>query len=331
MKQVRAFLIIFLYAFMSLSANAANYCNLLWSNNTLPSASLNITFDGNTSQVFPLDFQAGGISTVIKRYAENMSISKPVTVDGISRYWIQYPEEWQETSEGLKYRILSDLDIAPIQARGVMTIVTPSRTHRWENTYGCAAMGGSYNFETLTLSGVNIEIDRGSAWPGVYSIRLPVKIAYEENKGNYSGQNGGWKEFADAIRSFLVVDSNNVNITIISKCDVGEQNLSINMGDNITPEEAKNGVEKQINVSITCNALAKVSLSLKATDIVDGTDNKTKCGSGSCILYFDNGMSKKEVNASKGLLQVPIKVRFQDPSPVAGSFSGSAILSVEVI
>lgn len=47
-----------------------------------------------------------------------MSISKPVTVDGISRYWIQYPEEWQETSEGLKYRILSDLDIAPIQARG---------------------------------------------------------------------------------------------------------------------------------------------------------------------------------------------------------------------
>ncbi len=54
MKQVRAFLIIFLYAFMSLSANAANYCNLLWSNNTLPSASLNITFDGNTSQVFPL-------------------------------------------------------------------------------------------------------------------------------------------------------------------------------------------------------------------------------------------------------------------------------------
>lgn len=46
-----------------------------------------------------------------------------------------------------------------------MTIVTPSRTHRWENTYGCAAMGGSYNFETLTLSGVNIEIDRGSAWP----------------------------------------------------------------------------------------------------------------------------------------------------------------------
>ncbi|EHR8387269.1 nuclease PIN, partial [Escherichia coli] len=268
--------------------------------------------------------------TVIKRAAKNMDTF--VTLDGTYRYWIQYPEAWQTTPDGLKYRITSELEVSGTQTAGVKTVVTPVGYHTWVNTYGCREVGGTYDFGVASVSGVNIEIDRGTAWPGVYSIQLPVKVAYEENKGNYDGKNGsGWTEFPAAMKSFAPVDSKNISITISSKCNVGEQNLSVNMGDSITPDEAKSGVEKKVNFSLTCNAPAKVSLSLKGTDIVDGVNNKTKCGSGSCSLNFDNDSSSKILEVSQGVYQEPITVRFQDANPVAGGFSGSAVLTVDIL
>ncbi|HDP6704719.1 TPA: nuclease PIN [Escherichia coli] len=329
MKYVKKTLGISFFSLLPLSAEAESYCNLLWANNTLPSASVNVSFDGNTSGIFPLNLQAGGLSTVINRAAKNMDAF--VTLDGIYRYWIQYPEAWQTTPDGLKYRITSELEVSGTQTAGVKTVVTPVGYHTWED-YGCRDVGGTYDFRVASVSGVNIEIDRGTAWPGVYSIQLPVKVAYEENKGNYDGKNGGgWREFPVYMKSFSPVDSKGISITISSKCNVGEQSLSVNMGDNITPDEAKSGVEKKVNFSLTCNAPAKVSLSLKGTDIVDGVNNKTKCGSGSCSLNFDNGSSSKILEVNQGTYQVPITVRFQDANPVAGGFDGSAVLSVDIL
>ncbi|MCM4644293.1 nuclease PIN, partial [Escherichia coli] len=69
-----------------------------------------------------------------------------VTLDGIYRYWIQYPEEWQTSSQGLRYRIRSDLDAAGVQSPGVKTVVTPTNTYKWENTYGCRSVGETYDF-----------------------------------------------------------------------------------------------------------------------------------------------------------------------------------------
>ena len=48
-----------------------------------------------------------------------------VTLDGIYRYWIQYPEAWQTTPDGLKYRITSELEVSGTQTAGVKTVVTP--------------------------------------------------------------------------------------------------------------------------------------------------------------------------------------------------------------
>lgn len=329
MKHIKITLGISFFSLLPFSAEAESYCNLLWANNFLPSASVNVSFDGNTSGIFPLNLQAGGLSTVIKSAIKNMDSF--VTLEGTYRYWIQYPEEWQTTSDGLKYRITSELEDSGTQTAGVKTVVTPVSYHKWVNTYGCRDVGGTYNFELASVSGMKIEIDRGTAWPGVYSLQLPVKVAYEENKGNYDGKNGGgWKEFPGAMRFFSPVDSKGISITISSKCNVGEQSLSVNMGDSITPDEAKAGVEKKVNFSLTCNAPAKVSLSLKGSNIVDGVNNKTKCGSGSCSLNFDNGSSSKILEVNQGAYQVPITVRFQDANPVAGGFDGSAVLSVDI-
>ncbi|CTT83222.1 hypothetical protein [Escherichia coli] len=330
MKYIKLLPTVFFIFLFSCPAKAANYCSLLWANNSLPRASLNASLDGDYIGIFPMSLQAGGVSSVIKAYQENMNGF--VTLDGIYRYWIQYPEEWQTSSQGLRYRIRSDLDAAGVQSPGVKTVVTPANTYKWENTYGCRSVGETYDFGSATINGIKIEIDRSNSWPGVYYLNLPIKVAYEENKGNYSGQNGnGWQEYANAIRSFSPVNSDNVNITINSKCDIGEKVLNVNMGDSITPDMAKKGVEKKINVSLTCNSLAKVSLSLKGTDIIDGINNKTRCGSGSCTLNFDNGGYSKVIDVNKGLYTVPISILFQDRNAVSGNFNGSAILSVNIL
>lgn len=330
MKHIKIILKASFFILFSFSVNAARYCNLLWANKALPSATLNASFDGNNIGVFPVDLQAGGVSTVIKEYKENMTGF--VTIDGIYRYWIQYPEEWLTTSQGLKYRIRSELDAAGVQVAGVKTVVTPAIPYTWTNTFECRSVGETYDFTPAIINGIKVEIDRSNAWPGVYRLNLPIKVAYEENKGKYSGQNGnGWQEYATAIKSFSPIDSDNVSITITSKCDIGDKFLNVNMGDSITPDMAKKGVEKKVNVSVTCNSLAKASLSLKGIDIVDGVNNKTKCGTGNCILNFDNGSDNKIIDVNQGVYTVPITVRFQDQNAAPGNFEGSAVLSINIL
>ncbi len=94
---------------------------------------------------------------------------------------------------------------------------------------------------------------------GVYTLQLPLKVAYEENKGRYSGQSGGgWPEYAGAIKLFSPVNTNNVTIHITSKCELTSRYLSINIGDRITPDEARGGINKNASLSVVCNAPANI-------------------------------------------------------------------------
>ncbi|ELY3087346.1 nuclease PIN [Klebsiella aerogenes] len=317
--------------FISFASNAKVYCNLLWANNNLPGASLNVTLDGKDSGVFPLALQAGGDSTVIDQYEEDMKYG-PVTVSGMYRHWLQYPEGWKTTPEGLKYRIRTNLENATIQTPGLKTVVTPQGSYTWQNTYGCIPLGGHYSFNTTSISGVQIEIDRGTAWPGRYSISLPLKVAYEENKGMYNGEHGGgWPVYAAAIRRFNVVDSKNVQITITSKCDIAAKELSVNLGDSITPAEARSGVLKNVDVMLQCNSPANISLSLKGLQPVDAEVNKTRCGSGSCRLFFDNNHGDKTMSVGRGGTALPISVLFQANNAEVGAFSGNAVLTMNIL
>ncbi|EFB2837590.1 nuclease PIN [Escherichia coli] len=330
MKCIKILPNVFFIFLFSCSVKAESYCSLLWANDSLPQASINASLDGSNTGIFPINLQAGGASTVIVGYKLNMDGF--VTLDGIVRYWIQYPEEWQTSSQGLKYRIRSDLDAAGVQASGVKTVVTPVIPRRWENTYGCKNVGGRYSFSSEAINGMKVEIDRRNAWPGVYSLSLPIKVAFEENKGRYMGDDvNGWRGFANAMKNFTLINTDNVIITITSKCDIVDKVLNVNMGDSITPDMAKNGVEKKVNVSLTCNSLAKVSLSLKGTDIIDGINNKTRCGSGSCTLNFDDGNYNKVIDVSNGLHTVPISILFQDNNAIPGSFNGGAVLSIDIL
>ena len=59
------------------------------------------------------------------------------SVSGVYRYWLQYPDEWQKTKEGLKYRIVTNLELAGSQEPGVKTVVTPPQYFTWKNILRC--------------------------------------------------------------------------------------------------------------------------------------------------------------------------------------------------
>ncbi|EFB9370292.1 nuclease PIN [Escherichia coli] len=320
----------FLFVQFSPDAYSQKFCNILWANENLPKASLNASMDGSSSAVYSLNLQAGGYSTAIRQYEEDMPSF--TSVSGIYRYWLQYPDEWQNTKEGLKYRIVTNLELAGSQEPGVKTVVTPPQNFTWKNILRCNRIGERYNFTQTNIDNIKIEIDRGTAWPGVYTLQLPLKVAYEENKGRYSGQSGGgWPEYAGAIKSFSPVNTDNVTIYITSKCELTSRYLSINIGDRITPDEARGGINKNASLSVVCNAPANILFSIRAADMQDGQINKTKCGPGYCTLSFDNDESQKTVKAIRGTTDVPLSVNFKSDSPVAGLFEGSAVLSMDVL
>lgn len=233
-----------LYFGCNANASATVYCNILWANNTPPQAVLNATLDGSVSNTFPLKLSVGGGSTAITQYQEDIPTTNPVK--GIVRYWVQYPTDWITSPEGLRYRISSTLDTAQSQIAGVKTVVTPTKEITWQNIWGCNPVSSIYTFDAANLSGIYLEIDRGAAWPGVYSLSLPIAVAYEENKGNYNGNSGGgWKEYAEAMKNHGYIDSKNIQITITSKCEIKSRALNINLGHSITPEQARVGVNKQ--------------------------------------------------------------------------------------
>lgn len=88
---------------------------------------------------FFLSIYRRGLVNCNKKSCKNMDTF--VTLDGTYRYWIQYPEAWQTTPDGLKYRITSELEVSGTQTAGVKTVVTSVGYHTWENTYGCRDVG----------------------------------------------------------------------------------------------------------------------------------------------------------------------------------------------
>lgn len=329
MMRFFSLLTLFFFSILKIADAAEHYCNLLWINDNLPRASVSISLDSGSSGIMPLNLQAGGVSTIINRYEQNMSGF--VTLDGITRYWIQYPEEWLTTTEGLKYRIISNLETAGVQSAGVKTVVTPVNKNKWVNTYGCMNKGEKYDFGTMNIPGLSIEVERGTAWPGSYSLHLPVKIAYEENKGNFSGNNGsGWHQYADAMRDFKTIDSSNINVVISSRCEIQIKELTVNMGDNITPAEARSGVIKKIDIPVQCNSPANITLSVKGMDIINNVYNRTKCGSGYCEISFENGLGKINSSVNGGRVSIPVIVLYKDNNAQEGMFYGNATLSMNV-
>lgn len=319
---------------------ASYYCDLLWIANTKPIASASINLDHSASDTVALNITTGSDWTLSKKFSNVGNVNWKIT-SGSIKYWIQVPKGWQTDSSGLKYQILNtaNLPVPPVAAaftgnNNVYWVNNQSTTWGDGNTYGCMSEGSTYNFGSSSLTGLSIEINRGTAFPGIYKMNIPITVAYEENKNNYGYNTSVWSSFLQAIQLFPEADTNNVTVTVQSACNlITKHTVNIDMG-NITPTEARSGVTKRddTSVRINCTSAADISLSFTGMNIVDGINNKTKCGNGSCTLTFDGNTSSKTIHVDYGgSAYIPINVLYQDNSAVAGAFSGSAILSVNIV
>ncbi len=309
------------------------YCNILWANNTKPSVGpLYLNVDGQVNLNMPMTINVGGASTAIVRAADYQPSGEPIK--GHYRYWFQYPVGWQTTSSGLRYRISSSYEDALVQTPGVKTVVTPLISITWSSGLSvCAQVSDGWLFNADSYSGFQLDIDRASAFPGVHSIQLPIKSGYEENKGGYNGPagTGGWRDFADALKTFDNVDSSGIQLEIRSACSISSRNIDINMGA-ISASNALAGVKKNVGINIACSSPARVQLELTGNDFVDGIKNKVICGGGSCLLSFTSGSSDETLTFSQGGTQtVNIETLFKINNITSGEFRGSAVLKMSVL
>ncbi|EFU2738095.1 nuclease PIN [Escherichia coli] len=328
------FFVVFVLSFFTCFKSMAveRYCNLLWANNTKPSVlPFKLNVDGNVSLNTPITINVGGQSTAIVRSADYQESGDPI--EGHYRYWFQYPTEWQVTSDGLRYRISSSYDASLVQTPGVKTVVTPLINYVWPDGLAeCASLGSWWSFNHAEYSGFLLEIDRATAFPGVYNIQLPVKSGYEENKGSYDGPagTGGWRDYADALKRFDNIDSSGLQIEIRSACDISAKDIFINYGD-ININNALSGVRKKVTFNVFCSAPAKVRLEILGGS-VDGNKNKINCGDGVCTLMFSSGSADENLTFhSQGRKTVEIESLFKTNEVTAGEFSGSAILRMNVL
>ncbi|WP_157925134.1 nuclease PIN [Escherichia coli] len=318
------YIIISVFYLTSSFLYAKPICSLLWLNDNNPTAELNINFDDNTSGKYPLVLNVGGPSKAIYSYSENME--DIVDVYGSYRYWIQYDDSWRNVSSAIKYRISSTLEPAQYQTLDAKTVMDKNSYTTW-HTFGCRKINETYTFPTTTLNGLFLEIITTNITPGIYKLPLPVKVAYEENKGLYDD---GWPRFSFLMSAAPTVSSN-VNLYVKPKCELLSENLSVNMGNSITPAQANSGVHKKVNISIKCNHTATVKWSLKGSPIIDGVSNRTTCGTGYCELNFNNNNGEIQTSSPEGISTQEINVLYKDSNAKEGPFSGSAVLSVEVV
>lgn len=321
-------------SFVSVESMALDrYCNLLWANDVKPTvAPFRLDIDGQVSLNTPITINVGGQSTAIVRAADYQPSSEPI--EGHYRYWFQYPTEWQMDSSGLRYRISSTLDEALTQTPGVKTVVTPLIKNIWgAGLDECAALSSKWSFEPKSYSSFQLDIDRATAFPGVYNLQLPIKAGYEENKGSYDGPSGtgGWRDYANALKGFENIDSSGIQLEIRSACSISTRDIDISYGA-INASNALAGVKKRVGVNIACSSPAQVKLELTGTDFVNGVKNKVNCGGGSCTLSFSSGrVDETLVFNREGMQTINIESLFKADSITPGEFSGNAVLKMNVL
>ncbi|MCP8787133.1 nuclease PIN [Escherichia coli] len=321
------YLSILFFIFLPLSAYSKPICALLWLNNRVPDAHLNIDFDSNMSGTYNLTITAGGNSKVVDSYQQEMWGF--VTVDGSYRYWIQYKDSWLiDDVSKIAYRVKSNLEVSKDQIPGAKTVLSPITYFTWVNTFGCMSTGDTYEFPYYNLNGIQLELKASWVKPGTYKLDLPIKVAYEENKGFY---NSRYPSYPSKMSAFKPIDSSGIMVRVKPKCSILSNELSINMGDSITPQQASQGVNKKLDVSISCNHTATVKWSLRGSQIKDGVQNRTSCGGGYCELKFNNNTGELQTSSPEGTSKQEINVLYKDSNAKEGPFSGSAVLSVEVV
>lgn len=333
--KIKYFLFLFLISNGVFSAGS-NYQNFLWAPASPSSVSnaTSVTIDDRAVSQVSITFPQINTWKVL---ATSCNGYWGALQKGNYRYWLQYKTGWQKTSEGLVYRFndVSNWDVAlSTPVPGVNTMVS-TNIYKEQGMSGCWQLGEIVGFNPdvpIPVFRVNIELQRSTAFPGKYTIRVPYWWAYEENKGS------GYDD-AIAWRSFGIIMQNespsyiDIPVVITSKCNFNTSPINLSHGS-LAGRDADGNQTTPYNLNVTCNSGTSLSLKLIGSKKVSGrTDNYTQCGSGGmCELTFDNGKHDETMTIDNSkTLSIKSTYHLNDiTKPVAEYFEGSGVLQVLV-
>ncbi|EGM2345299.1 hypothetical protein IRP42_004574 [Salmonella enterica] len=310
--------------FCLLTSRAYAGCNLLWSLGMVPRVqNIDISVNGEQS-FFKKDFaiEVGGTYKLLKKDYHGIIAGSFLPLPGTVRYWIQYDDGWKESS-GVKYKISSVLSTPNAnQIPGTATVVSPLIKHDWESDPSQCGMNVGENtlFISHNITGMSLEVDTKNTLPGVYTIRLPIRVAYEENK---QGSDEAYQSYPSLISNEPYLRSN-ITVNVKALCSFPSSKLNVSFG-NITDKDVLNGVEKIVKFPMNCRDQAIVKMTLNGGD---KGGNVTSCGQGTCTLTFDEGSSTANYLRSSGYNETNIHVKLKSNKAFTGQFTGSAILTV---
>ncbi|EHS6969113.1 spore coat protein U domain-containing protein [Escherichia coli] len=333
--KIKCFLFLFFISNEVLSAGD-NYQNFLWAPASPSSVSnaTTVTIDDTAVSQASITFPQVNSWKVL---ATSCSGHWDGLQRGNYRYWLQYKTGWQNTSEGLVYRFgdVSNWDIAlSTPVPGVNTMVSTNH-YEEQGMSGCWSLGEIVGFTpslTIPVFRVNIELQRSSAFPGKYTIRVPYWWGYEENKASGYNETIAWRRFGIIMQNETpsYID---VPVVVTSKCNFNTSPINLSHGT-MSGRKSDGNQTKPYNLNVTCTQGTSLSVKLLGTQKVSGkTDNYTQCGTGGmCELTFDNGKYNETMTIDNSkTLSIKSTYRLNDISnPVAESFEGSGVLQVLV-
>ncbi|EGM1627834.1 hypothetical protein IRP16_004416 [Salmonella enterica] len=314
--------------FCLLTGRAYAGCNLFWVLDNIPEVK-EINIDATGEQQYfkkSFDIMVGG-KYLLKDVKEDDIWLSGIPIPGNVRYWIQYNDDWVDVPGGLKYRISSSLEIPnATQVPGYKTVVSPKQNHSWawEGAL-CAKQGSEYLFVAENIAGMSLEVDSSHAYPGIYTISLPIRVAYEENKGGRM-IGDGWMNYPSILSQVPQLRSS-VNVKVNNACTFSDKKLDVSFG-NITDKDVLSGTEKVVKFPMNCTRQIIFKMALEGGD---KGKNVTSCGQGTCTLTFDDGSDSKSAVRSSGYNETNIHVKLKSDKPFTGQFRGSAILKVIII
>lgn len=333
--KIKCFLFLFFISNEVLSTES-DYQNFLWtpaSPSSISNATAVTIDDSAVSQVsitFPQISSWKVLATSCKGHWDGLQ-------KGNYRYWLQYKVGWQKVSGGLVYRFrdTSNWDIAlSTPVPGVNTMVS-TNIYREQGMSSCWQLGEVVNFTPsvpIPLFRVGIELQRSTAFPGRYTIRVPYWWGYEENKATGYDETVAWRKFGIVMQkeapSYI-----DIPVVVTSKCKFNASPINLSHGS--LPGRAADGNQTTpYNLNVTCASGTSLSVKLIGSQKVSGkTGNYTQCGSGGmCELTFDNGKYNETMTIyNSKTLSIKSTYRLNDiTKPVAESFEGSGVLQVLV-
>ncbi|WP_340642436.1 hypothetical protein [Photobacterium damselae] len=338
--RIKLLLLLLLLLVNSPNILAANWQNFFWrpdSASKFSSTAVTINDTSNSSRIslsLP-KYLSGQRMTVIASSCNGNNVPS-----GNSTYWIQYKQGWNiDPSTKLRYRLYRDNWMLPTNGSSYPNWSTRISQHNMTFTAigTCWRVGESV--EITMPSGLNttmtayVEIDRGSAVPGKYTLRFPYRWMFEEHKMLGGSGSSLHQNAAPFMANNTPIWYGDIPVTITSRCELSSYD-TINLSHGrMSAAEAKLNKTRPHTVNIRCDGNVPVRLKLTGNNAVSGkTSNFTQCGTGgSCELLFDNNKYEQNITISNSK-SVSITSTYHPTGTIKeGAFSGSGILSFLVL